>query len=198
MGKRLADRVAAIVAVDARMRRGYLYRSPARQCPTFLNRDDPMRLNRPVPALILSVATALAAACTKPVPASVKLQADSIWPVARMTFAGGQTNAECGFIVNAVADGPSRTSATLVRGLVIYTLEQSHDTIMKRPVAGKDVALFFDGKTTVEAGSKITSRRQAISMSQPVVPMRGFVTFDYTTKDSKDTLTTPAFTFICR
>jgi hypothetical protein len=151
------------------------------------------------PRIFVALAAAITlAACGKREPTVVTLKGDSLIGVAKLTFANGAKSADCSFTVNATATGPNGSSATLTKGRVIYTFDQGGDTLMKRPIEPGAVADFFDGKTTVDVGAMLTSKRQGISVSEPVAPLRGSVTFDYVTTSSKDTATTQPYRFLCR
>lgn len=146
---------------------------------------------------MLLAATVLVA-CAEPAPATVTLKGDSLVNVVHMTFAGGASSSECAFSVEAMAAGPKDSKVTLTKGRVIYTL-LTGDTMMKRPIEGAAVADFFEGGSPqIMAGGKITSKRQGLSVSNPPQPLRGFVTFDFTVGDSRETKTSSPYTFVCR
>lgn len=148
--------------------------------------------------VIALAATTMLAACGKKEPTVVTLKGDSIYGVAKLTFPGGAKSADCSFTVTVSATGADGGTATLTKGRVIYTFAQTGDTLMKRPIEPGAVADFFDGKTTVTVGTAVTSKRQGISVSEPVSPLRGTVTFDYVTGKSKDTTTTTPYVFVCQ
>jgi hypothetical protein len=147
--------------------------------------------------LIIAAASVAGAACEPKETPTVTLKGDTTIGVAKLTFANGVSSAECSFSVDALATGPKGSSVTLTKGQVVYTLKQTGDTMMKRPIEAAAIPDFFEGKATIAAGTQVTSKRQGLSLSMPASPIRGIVTFDYTAGDAKETKTTAPFTFVC-
>ena len=52
--------------------------------------------------------------------------------------------------------------------------------------------------TSIAAGTKVKSRRQGISLSVPVNPVRGSLTFSYHGAGADTARTTDPYVFICR
>ncbi len=149
--------------------------------------------------LIPAVFIGLMSACSKPEPLKVMLQGDTLTSVAKLEFPGGITTAECGFTVNAVATGEEGDSARLGKGTIVYTMQATGDTMITRPIEAATVASFWEGdQAVVSAGSSLTSKRQGISVSLPVQPLRALVSFEYTGTDGSATQTTEPFAVVCR
>ena len=162
------------------------------------NRDGKMlRTKRRI--VIVAALVTFTAACDSGEPLRVELQGDTLVSVALLTFEGGATSAECGFMVDAVATGAEGDSATIGAGKIVYTFVATGDTLITRPIDAASTPAFWEGdKATVAAGSKLTSKRQGISISQPTQPLRAFVTFSYTGTDSDEVHETAPFSVVCR
>ena len=165
--------------------------------PGSPNRDGTMSY-RSSKLIVLAAAAALLGACEKPAPAALILSGDSIEGVSLQEFAGGIKTAECAFEVNAEVTGPEGSSITLTGGNVTYVFKETNDTMMKRPLDAASLKDFFDGKMTLEAGRKVTAKRQGMSLSQPVRPIVGTVTFDYTVDGKSESKKSTPYTFICQ
>jgi hypothetical protein len=147
-----------------------------------------------VPLII--AATALLAACSEKPPTFITLKGDTLIGIAQMTFANGIKSAECAFSVKAIASGPEGSRATLTSGRVVYLTVPGGDTMIKRPIEAANLPDLFS-KTTLHVGDTIESTRQGMSLSQPVHPIHGVVTFNYTTGDSKESKVTDPYAFTC-
>jgi hypothetical protein len=158
-----------------------------------------MPLRQIAPILVIT-ACAFAAGCDRTEPVKVELRGDSIGSIAKTDYPGGVSTTECAFRVRAVAvGGDAGDTVRLGGGRIVYTVEATGDTLISRPLDAASAASFWDGDVAViPAGDSLRSKRQGISMSTPIQPLRAFVTIDYTSTRAEEQQTTAPFTVVCR
>jgi hypothetical protein len=141
----------------------------------------------------------IAGGCDRLRPVTMTLHGDSVAPVALLDYPKGVKGAECGFTVEAEVTGPEGESATLSGGSIVYSMVQTGDTMFVVPVTGDALAHFWEVPTTsIAAGTTLKSKRQGISLSVPVNPVRGSLTFTYTGAGADSARTTDPYVFVCR
>jgi hypothetical protein len=147
-------------------------------------------------ALVILMSAAFLPGCEGKAPPTVELSGDTLRSVALLTFPGGVKSAQCDFDLKAKNTGSGKSAITLTKGRLVYTTP-SGDTLISKVIDGGALSDFFGGTTSIEAGKTIASTKQGLSMSQPVQPIRGTVTFDYRLTGKSQEATTKPFCFLC-